>query len=441
MIFHARPPRRAIASFFLRALVAFAFLQAAFFSVAGPLEDYVSKKDGAFAWNSISTNSGGGFAVVRLSLRSQHWRETDWNHDLVVVVPENLRHAQIALLMIGGDGDGANRVSLLKKIAGESGTMAAILTRVPNQPLYSGKMEDALIAYTFDQYARTGESDWPVLFPMVKSAISAMDALQEWANGKRPGPLNKFVVTGASKRGWTTWLTGATDPRVAGIAPMVIDMLNMKKQIAWQRRAYGKTSEQIHDYAEAGLLDRLDDPAMSKLIDLVDPYAYRDRYSMPKLILLGANDRYWTVDSLRLYWNDLPGQKLIFQTPNAGHNLNGGAEATDSLGAWFALIAEAKPLPEMKWKFERKGEGMDFDVTLSQPASEYSLWIADSTDRDFRDDTWRREKIEGSDARHVQGTVPPSKSAFRAFLIEAQISGKGLPFRLSTEARVIPDWE
>ena len=92
-------------------------------------------------------------------------------------------------------------------------------------------------------------------------------------------------------------------------------------QTDWAKKVYGKQSEQIRDYEQNDLVDRLDDPAMKKLREWVDPYSYRARYKMPKLLLLGTNDPYWTVDSLRHYWNDLPEPKLIFQTPNAGHDL------------------------------------------------------------------------------------------------------------------------
>jgi len=39
--------------------------------------------------------------------------------------------------------------------------VAAVLMNVPNQPLYEDRREDALIAYTFNQYIKTGDEIWP----------------------------------------------------------------------------------------------------------------------------------------------------------------------------------------------------------------------------------------------------------------------------------------
>ena len=166
---------------------------------------------------------------------------------------------------------------------------------------------------------------------MVKSAVRGMDAVQAFAQKDFGQKIERFVVSGASKRGWTTWLTAAVDPRVQAIAPQVIDMLNMKVQTQWAQKMYGRQSERIRDYTELGLVERMDDPRMVELRSWVDPYSYRARYKMPKLLLLGTNDPYWVVDSLRHYWNDLPEPKLVFQTPNAGHDLARNREAAPVL--------------------------------------------------------------------------------------------------------------
>src|SRR5690554_1169517 len=136
--------------------------------MTGALEDYVYAPDAAYRWryNSESRESWG--TLIRLELVSQKWRGETWSHGLVIVRPIELRNPETAFFLITHDGPSS--VELLRTVADRAGAVAVAITGVPNQPLY-GRSEDALVAYTFDRYAATKDKTWPLLFPMVKSAM------------------------------------------------------------------------------------------------------------------------------------------------------------------------------------------------------------------------------------------------------------------------------
>ena len=85
-------------------------------------------------------------------------------------------------------------------------------------------------------------------------------------------------------------------------------------------------------------------PTGTKLWKMVDPFTYRERLTKPKLLINGTNDRYWTLDALDLYWNELQGPKYLIELPNAGHDLKVNRDwATSGLGAFFHHVVLESP--------------------------------------------------------------------------------------------------
>lgn len=430
-----------LSRFLFSGSIAAAALWATYSVRADALSEYVGKPDANYSWRVEVEREAGEFHVVSLSMTSQKWREGLWTHQVLIVEPPKIRNPDIVFLFITGDSRGEKYLDLLKRLSREAGAVAAVVNRVPNQPLYDGRKEDALIAYTFKQYMETGDESWPLLFPMAKSAVRAMDAVVEQTKTSRGREVSRFVVSGASKRGWTTWLTGAVDSRVKGIAPMVIDMPNMKRQLDWAERAWGAQSRQIHDYTELKLHERMDDPWMVKLRGWVDPYRHRRHYAMPKLILLGTNDPYWVIDSLRHYWAELPEPKLIHQTPNAGHDLAGGDAMAPTLAMFFQRIADGKALPSLSWNYEAGHDGLKMVVATSEPIVAANRWQAASQTRDFREREWSSETVRTEAGRtNVVLELPDGPDPYRAYMGEVVFEGsEGKRFSLMTEVKVAPD--
>ena len=216
--------------------------------------------DPAFAWKQTSNHTTPAGTVHSIELTSQVWQGITWKHALTIYEPAELTYTDTVLLFIVGGSTGSRPDEGDHKLAfaltKTTGARVAVLHQVPNQPLLGNRKEDDLISETFVRYLETKDKNWPLLFPMVKSAVRAMDAVQAWAKEKGKGEVTRFVVTGGSKRGWTTWLTGAADHRVIAIAPMVIVMLNMGLQGPNQLAVWGNYSEQIDDYVKRGPMER-----------------------------------------------------------------------------------------------------------------------------------------------------------------------------------------
>jgi PhoPQ-activated pathogenicity-related protein len=420
------------------------------------LDEYIARPDASYQYQVARTITEQGYTAYVLDMTSQTWRNsnevnrTTWKHWLTIIKPDKLTGNR-ALLFING---GSNRPAAPKSadgtlvgIAMKTRTIVADLKTVPNQPLQfsdgRSRFEDAIIAYTFDKFAETGDPNWPLLLPMVKSAVRAMDTVQDHIKKITKGKVEvkEFVVSGASKRGWTTLLTGAVDKRVIAVMPIVIDVLNMDEQMRHHVQAYGKYSQALNDYQAKGVFDKLDTPEGKKLLKIVDPYEYRDRLTMPKFFVNATGDQFFLPDSARFYFKDLPGEKFLRYVPNTDHSLQ-RSDADMSLLLFYHAIVSDTPRPKFSWNI--KDDGSIVVRTETKP-KEVNLYQAHNpAARDFRLDkigpAWKKAPL----TRQADGTylakVPEPDKGWTAFFVEIVFdSGAEAPHRFTTQVHVVPD--
>ncbi len=405
------------------------------------LLDYVMKPDASYSWREASREP----RRVDFDLTSQTWQGVQWKHTVTLSEPKHRDHDGIAVLVVTGGDPNDEDLRIATAVADRSGMPCATLFHIPNQPIWNLR-EDGLIAHTLVKYLETGEPDWPLLFPMTKSVIRAMDALAE-ATAKTSNPIKRFVVTGASKRGWTTWLAAATgDARIAGIAPMVYDNLNIPAQMNRQIAHWGRYSEMIGDYTDRGLQQILETPRGGRMAKMIDPYAYRARISAPTLLVIGANDRYWTLDSMSVYWNELRQPHWAVVVPNAGHDLGDGRLALEGLCAFARACAGEFRMPALECSVRPSAKKVAFEVrTGGTVPVELTVWRAQSDSMDFRESKWERAVwIGGESIAQNKGRTKAAVdrgAAHLAFFVEARYGIGDRVCSLSTPIRIVPKRE
>jgi PhoPQ-activated pathogenicity-related protein len=415
-------------------------------SGSADLQSYVRKPEAEFGWNlkSKSDSQQSGDRIYDLHFVSQVWHGSKWQHQLQVYHPQGITPNATMFLWVTGGSAKPDYMSMGMELARKIRAPVAFVYHIPNQPLLEGNLyEDDLIAESFVRYLKTKDESWPLLFPMVKSVAKAMDVLQEFGKKEWGEPIAKFIVAGASKRGWTTWLTAAADPRVAAIAPLVIDTLNMSAQMQRQLQAFGAYSARLVPYSSRGLLPIPQTPEGQRLLNMVDPWAYRDRLTMPKLIINGTNDFYWATDALNLYWNGIPAEKWVHYIPNAGHNLRRQdrpqAEQLNDLINGLAAFSRRQisgvAMPNLTWKHESVEGRLRLIIAATPAPTGARLWIAQTSTTDFRTAKWNERAVTLSNG-HIVGEVTKPENGHLAFFGELDYEIDGLRHKLSTQVRM-----
>lgn len=427
-------------------------------SAKTPLDKYIEAPDPAYKYELVNTIPGKGYTTYILDMTSQTWRSANevdrnvWKHWMIVIKPDNVASSKSLLYISGGNNNSPAPKSgdeNIARIATATKSVVTELRMIPNQPLTFSddkkpRVEDEMIAYTWDKFLKTGDESWPARLPMTKAAVRAMDTVIDFMKSDAGGRVNVdgFVIAGGSKRGWTTWTTAAVDKRVIGIVPIVIDLLNVVPSFKHHYAAYGYFAPAVGDYEVEGIMNWTETPQYKALMKIVEPYEYRHRFTMPKFLLNATGDQFFVPDSWQFYFNDLPGVKYLRYVPNTDHSMRGSDAWLTLLACYNATITNAA-LPQFEWKIDKDGSTV---VQVKDKPTEVKLWQASNPGaRDFRLTTigprWKSTPLTPqADGKYV-ARIPVPKHGWTAYMVELTYpSGiAAAPFKFTTGVKVLPD--
>lgn len=192
---------------------------------------------------------------------------------------------------------------------------------LPGDPVL--RIEDDLVAASWRRFldAPATHAHWPLQLPMTEAARRALDlADHELPAAQRPS----YVVTGLSKRGWTSWLLTLGDERISHLAPLAIDMHWEALAPHIQRNHGGRWPVALTPYVQHGITDAIGSPGFAALMRLIDPYRqlqgpHHARLGVPKLLLNASGDDFFPPDASSFYFAALPGPSTLRMAPNSDH--------------------------------------------------------------------------------------------------------------------------
>jgi PhoPQ-activated pathogenicity-related protein len=468
-------------------------LAAALIAVAAatPLDDYMNNGDKSFSYKDTGVTLGGnGWTAYIYNMTSQTWMteaessQPVWWHHVAIVIPHAVDASKQAAFMYITGGDNKHPMDFPKAddeglmiVAGMSvkaRTAGAVLWQVPNQPIkfpcdpyHKSRSEDAAIALTWWKFMQnTSNPDFILELPMTKAGVRGLDLVEQVVPKYTGTPVTKFIVAGASKRGWTTWLVGAVDKRVTAIVPIVLDALHVVDFFHRQWKMYGAWTFALTDYYAMNITRDVDSPAFATMMKIIDPYYYLPRLTMPKLVLNAVGDEFQMPDDQRHWGHDAVGETNFVMVKNAEHSMATGIGIIMQAAGAFsqALTTGNYARPAYTWSHNETNG--DIIVTTTTAPKQVTIQYADSAEgvskgrRDFRwaainvsfcpikvfggcvrPIIWKTtDKVEKIGPNSYRAHFDAPKQGWRSFLISLQWDNPTGPddFLFTSPASVVP---
>lgn len=244
------------------------------------------------------------------------------------------------------------------------------------------------IAWTWNHFIEanplgntTNDVHWILELPMTKAAVRAIDALVEILP-KLQDDLQptQFIAMGGSKRGWTTWLAAAMDERIVAALPIVFDVLNFQKVMHHFWRAYGGWTYALQDFYSLNFTAKLDDPSVSTMMSIIDPYVYAPLLNqIPKFLMTGSGDQFMQIDDTLYFDQEISGEFHWRMMENCGHGLSEDPQgALNAVTSFIGSIVTDTPRPTFNHQvLYPSNETAEILVTIDDPYSMSKFLHAD----------------------------------------------------------------
>ncbi|HCN9181478.1 TPA: PhoPQ-regulated protein [Escherichia coli] len=351
-----------------------------------------------------------GVMLQRFNLNSQTWSPQGvvsperWQNGVDIYIPDSAREKNALVVINNGSNNNGSGTPVaptnfneeeLSRIAIATRTVVISVSNVPNQVLsYQGVTtplgEDNSVAYSWKLFIGDTHKyqDASLHIPMAASVSQAFRLAKKELTQQN---INKFIVTGASKRGWAAWLTALSDPDVGAVVPFAMDLLNTQKSLEHMYQSYGKNwPVAFYPYYNQGIDQQVGTDKFARLMRLEDPLTYLntdmgDRLKIDKYIINASGDDFYVPDNSHFYYGLLPGSKSLRVVPNSTHN---GilSVAEQSLITFVNRFQEKQKLSEITENVQSRGDGKkELVVNFSEKPVAILQWTArNPAARDFR---------------------------------------------------------